>query len=166
MQIPEKFPIHPVAYLLPEKKPAEQARLVADIKLHGQLVPILRWRGQIIDGRHRLAACVEAGVEPWFQDLDDNENPGEVMLAMIALQRHLTASQLAAIAAELSQWSTPGRPRAEEANCVDLRIITALLNEWEVVLSWRHEAKTASLQSCSQETHHPQEIPVSDTQLA
>ena len=40
---------------------------------------------------------------------------------------------------------------------------TALLNEWEVVLSWRHEAKTASLQSSSQETRHHQEIPVSDT---
>ena len=39
----------------------------------------------------------------------------------------------------------------------------ALLNEWEVVLSWRHEANTASLQSSSQETHHHQEIPVSDT---
>ena len=40
---------------------------------------------------------------------------------------------------------------------------TALLNEWEVVLSWRHEANTASLQSWSQETHHHQEIPASDT---
>ena len=39
----------------------------------------------------------------------------------------------------------------------------ALLNEWEVVLSWRHEAKTASLQSSSQERRHHQEIPVSDT---
>ncbi len=44
-----------------------------------------------------------------------------------------------------------------------LRAETALLNEWEVVLSWRHEANTASLQSSSQETHHHQEIPVSDT---
>ena len=39
----------------------------------------------------------------------------------------------------------------------------ALLNEWEVVLSWRHEAKTASLQSSSQEKRQHQEIPVSDT---
>ena len=40
---------------------------------------------------------------------------------------------------------------------------SALLNEWEVVLSWRHEAKTASLQSSSQERRQHQEIPVSDT---
>ena len=39
----------------------------------------------------------------------------------------------------------------------------ALLHEWEVVLSWRHEAKTASLQSSSQEKRQHQEIPVSDT---
>ena len=39
----------------------------------------------------------------------------------------------------------------------------ALLNGWEVVLSWRDEANTASLQSAFQETHHHQEIPTSDT---
>ena len=39
----------------------------------------------------------------------------------------------------------------------------ALLNGWEVVLSWRDEANTASLQSSFQETHHHQEIPTSDT---
>ena len=44
-----------------------------------------------------------------------------------------------------------------------LWVCGALLNEWEVVLSWRHEAKTASLQSSSQERRHHQEIPVSDT---
>ena len=45
----------------------------------------------------------------------------------------------------------------------DLHFGVALLNEWEVVLSWRHEAKTASLQSSSQERRQHQEIPVSDT---
>ena len=35
---------------------------------------------------------------------------------------------------------------------------SALLHEWEVVLSWRHEAKTASLQSSSQEKRQHQEI--------
>ena len=45
----------------------------------------------------------------------------------------------------------------------NLLLLWALLNEWEVVLSWRHEAKTASLQSSSQEKRQHQEIPVSDT---
>ena len=45
----------------------------------------------------------------------------------------------------------------------ELLCVWALLNEWEVVLSWRHEAKTASLQSSSQEKRQHQEIPVSDT---
>ena len=50
--------------------------------------------------------------------------------------------------------------------CATMRVgysPTALLHEWEVVLSWRHEAKTASLQSSSQEKRQHQEIPVSDT---
>ncbi len=49
------------------------------------------------------------------------------------------------------------------APCQLYCIYWALLNEWEVVLSWRHEAKTASLQSSSQEKRQHQEIPVSDT---
>ena len=54
------------------------------------------------------------------------------------------------------------RPRCPVTSWI-VPLRTALLNEWEVVLSWRHEAKTASLQSSSQERRHHQEIPVSDT---
>ena len=61
-----------------------------------------------------------------------------------------------------------GDPNLSQAilfsKCLEhLQKYTALLNEWEVVLSWRHEANTASLQSSSQERRHHQEIPVSDT---
>ena len=68
MNIPEEYSIHPLAHLSRDRTAEEQAELVEDIRIHGQLVLILRWQGQVIDGRHRLAACLEAGVEPRFQD--------------------------------------------------------------------------------------------------
>lgn len=36
------------------------------IAAQGLLVPIVTWRGQVVDGRHRLRACEETGREPSF----------------------------------------------------------------------------------------------------
>ncbi len=124
MLIPEEYPIHPVAFLSPDKTADEQAQLVEDIKEHRQLVPIVRWRGWVIDGRHRLAACLEAGVAPRFEDVDDDAHPGELFLSLVGRQRKMTVSQLAALAVELARWSTRGRPRAGEEDDPDLRVIT------------------------------------------
>ncbi len=124
MPNPDEYPIHPLAYLSRDRTIEEQAELVEDIKAHGQLVPILRWRGQIIDGRHRLAACLGAGIEPWFEDVDDDADPGEIVLALVGKQRKMSPSQLALYGAELSRWSTRGRPQAEDDNCAKMRIIT------------------------------------------
>ena len=124
MNIPEEYRIHPLAHLSRDKTAEEQAELVEDIKIHGQLVPILRWQGHVIDGRHRLAADLEAGVEPWFEDVDADADPGEIVLALVGKQRRMTPSQLSLYGVELSRWSTRGRPRAEDDNCVNLRIIT------------------------------------------
>ena len=65
---------------------------------------------------------------------------------------------------DLSSLMGTELPARVQGRCyTDVGVFTALLNEWEVVLSWRHEAKTASLQSSSQEKRQHQEIPVSDT---
>ena len=124
MQIPEEYPIHPLAYLSRDREPEEQAELVEDIRTHGQLVPIMRLGREVIDGRHRLAACLEVGVEPRFEDLDDDADPGETVLSLVGKQRRMTPSQLSLYGAEISRWSTRGRPRSEGDNCVNLRIIT------------------------------------------
>lgn len=124
MATPREYPIHPLARLTPRKTPEEQDKLKEDIKHHGLLVPIIRWRGQVIDGRHRLAACLKVDIEPRFEDLPDHVDPAEYVLALIATQRHVTPSQLSLSGAEISQSSTRGRPRGQDENCVDLRNIT------------------------------------------
>ena len=124
MTISEEYPIHPLAYLSRDRTAEEQAELVEGIRIHGQLVAILRLRREVIDGRHRLAACLEVGVEPRFEDLDDDADPGEIILALVGKQRRMTPSQLSLYGVELSRWSNRGRPRAEDDNCVNLRIIT------------------------------------------
>ena len=69
--------------------------------------------------------------------------------------------------AETYAWLFDSWPKLPEGTdheaSFEEQCVTALLHEWEVVLSWRHEAKTASLQSSSQEKRQHQEIPVSDT---
>ena len=53
----------------------DYARLVASIGENGLLEPVAVWRGEVIDGRHRLRACAEAGVEPRFSQLDAATDP-------------------------------------------------------------------------------------------
>ena len=61
-----EYPISDLARVFPDMPPGDFARLVASIQEDGLMDPITVWRGQVIDGRHRYAACAEAGVERRF----------------------------------------------------------------------------------------------------
>jgi hypothetical protein len=104
---------HPVIQLIPTMDRGRYAELYLDIKAHGQKVPCLLWRGQLIDGRHRLKACRELGIEPRFETI---ECPEEELLPLVwslnVMRRQLTNSQRAMIAAAATRYSDRGRPRA------------------------------------------------------
>ena len=74
------------------------------------LEEITVWRGQIIDGRHRYAACIRAGVKPRFVHLPDDADPVQYVLDKNAERRDLDASRRAIVAYKLSSMSGPGRP--------------------------------------------------------
>ena len=70
-----EYPISDLARIFPEMTPEDFARLVASIREDGLMDPITVWRGRVIDGRHRYAACAEAGGERRFEYLDDDADP-------------------------------------------------------------------------------------------
>lgn len=96
------FPIHAAAAAFPAISDDELRDLANDIERHGQLVPIEIYQGQVIDGRHRQEACKMAKVEPEYVDVDlGGRTPEEYVWSLNGTRRHLTASQRAAIAADL-----------------------------------------------------------------
>jgi ParB-like chromosome segregation protein Spo0J len=54
------YTCHPACFAFPLLAEAELKDLAEDIKLRGLLHPIVRYQGQILDGRNRLAACAMA----------------------------------------------------------------------------------------------------------
>lgn len=103
--------------------------LTASLKAHGQLAPILRRAGQIVDGRRRLAALNELGVEPWIVDLATDADAGartdllgRSFFELNACRRELSLAVRAAIADTLAtlrrgdnQHSGAGMSREEAA---------------------------------------------------
>jgi hypothetical protein len=96
---PYKF--HPACLAFPLLPDAELRDLADDIKLRGLLHPIVVFRGQILDGRNRLAACEMAGVEPRFAEWASSGSPVEWVISTNLHRRHLSASQRAVVALDL-----------------------------------------------------------------
>ena len=102
---------HPAADLFPlmEVGGPEFGELVADIREHGLLNPIVLHDGKVLDGRNRYRACRHGGVEPRFVEWD-GESPTAHVLSLNLHRRHLTEDQRAAIAVEAKE-------RFEEESC-------------------------------------------------
>jgi hypothetical protein len=88
--------IHPACLWLPELPPDQYAELKADIAKRGLVDPILRKDGFIIDGRHRLQACEELGVEPIFVEFEGTDIIAEIASRNL-FRRHLPAKERAAL---------------------------------------------------------------------
>lgn len=76
------------------------AAFVEDVRQNGQLVPIWVRGGEVIDGRKRLRACEQLGVEPKVIDVNPEQDAAALSRSLNALRTHYTPSQLAMYAAE------------------------------------------------------------------
>ena len=108
--------IHNAAKAMPEMNGQDYDSLRDDIKAHGLLTPIELCEGKIIDGRHRYRVCKELDIKPEFVDAPINgQTPAEYVWSLNGARRHLTASQRAAVAAELMdslrERHPPGKPK-------------------------------------------------------
>ena len=118
------YPISALAKAFPPLDPAQYAHLLTSISDRGLRNPITVWRGEIIDGVHRLKACIEAGVDPRYEFLEDDEDPYEYLADLNIAFRGMTQNQKALTAHLMSHYSTPGRPRSSDENSANLRSFT------------------------------------------
>lgn len=100
METPTDLTEHPIAALMPAMTDEEYGALRDDIRANGLLAPITLYDGQVLDGRHRLRACLELGIEPRYEDFA-GDDPLSFVVATNVHRRHLSAAQRAALAVEL-----------------------------------------------------------------
>lgn len=103
------YPVHSVSELFPAMDAESYAALKDDIAAHGQAEPIVLWKKQLIDGRHRLQACNELGIKPVVVDIADSEDPLAYVISHNLHRRHLTESQRSMVAAKVTTMKV-GRP--------------------------------------------------------
>lgn len=60
--------IHALASLFPPMSDDEFAAICEDVKSNGLVEPIILLDGEVLDGIHRLRACLSADITPRYQD--------------------------------------------------------------------------------------------------
>ena len=110
-----------LATIFPGMSGDEYVSLKDSIRNLGLLEDITMWRGMVVDGYHRLRACLELGIEPSFHHLPGDAIPLEYVAGKNASRRHMSTGQRAVVAFRASRLSAPGRPRETGENCANLR---------------------------------------------
>ena len=93
--------LHEAVFIMPKMKAQDYEDLKSDISKNGLQIPILRYQGKILDGRHRLQACNELGITPHFSDLPEaaNDSPEQIVISLNLHRRHLSETERAMIGA-------------------------------------------------------------------
>ena len=103
---------HQIANIFPMLGEEELGELADDIMQNGLHQPIVLYQGQILDGRNRYQACELAGIESDCTEYEGDDPLGYV-LSLNLHRRHLTASQRAALAAEIANMESGTRTDLE-----------------------------------------------------
>jgi site-specific DNA-methyltransferase (adenine-specific) len=95
--------VHEICSIFPEMTPEEFADLKADIDQHGQREPVWTYQSRVIDGRNRVRACKELGIEPQAREWDGAGSLVAFVTSLNLVRRHLTEDQRAHCAADAAQ---------------------------------------------------------------
>lgn len=85
----------------------EIAALAQDISEQGQLIPIVLYQGQILDGRNRFLACQKAGVTPEFREYTGDDPIGQIA-ALNDHRRHDSPAERALVGARMANLRKGG----------------------------------------------------------
>jgi N6-adenosine-specific RNA methylase IME4 len=121
---------HPLANIFPLLEGEEFDALVEDIRERGQREPIVLYQNQILDGRNRHRACLEAGIACWFEEYD-GDDPLAFVISLNLKRRHLNESQRAMVAAKLATLNDGQRQVGQLADVPTQEQAAALLKVGE-----------------------------------
>ena len=110
---------HPFADMFPMMKGEDFDALVASIEEDGLEEPIIKYKGKILDGRNRYAACTQAGVDPEFDEYK-GDDPLEFVLRKNLHRRQLQTSQRAMIAAKMANLKNGQRADEVSGTSIDV----------------------------------------------
>lgn len=133
---------HPAANVFPLMDDVRLQGLADDIALNGLREPIQVYRGKVLDGRNRLAACEIAGVTPRFEHLPDDVSPWRMAWSLNGQRRDLSSDQRYLLWKECAdadaEWQAEQDRAREEAN---RRRAEAAKEQHQVSKPWAGEAK-------------------------
>lgn len=106
----EHLPYHPLSKTVEFGIGINVEEMAVFMKEHGydENESIIIYRDQILDGRHKHAAAIIAGITPTFRRFVGKS--AEAYVAKKAFRQHLSASQRAMLAADMVTTNGAGRP--------------------------------------------------------
>jgi ParB-like chromosome segregation protein Spo0J len=107
---------HPLANLFPLIEGEDFAALCASIGESGLREPIILFEGEILDGRNRYRACLQAGTEPCFEALPENTEALTYVVDRNLRRCQLNDDQRRMVAARIANLRR-GRPTENSAEC-------------------------------------------------
>jgi len=110
----------------------QYSQLRDDIKEHGQCEDVVVWKGLLLDGRNRLRACKELGIEPQIAELMEETDPVAYVISHNLHRRHLTTTQRSDVAAKLA---TLKRGEAGNGRKVELQFCSSTISDAASLLS-------------------------------
>jgi ParB-like chromosome segregation protein Spo0J len=114
------YEVHPLADAMPALRKQDYQELLADVQTNGLVDPITLFDGKVLDGRNRLRACQEAGIEPRFVEYTGND-PAAFVIAKNIKRRHLSPSQRAMAVAKMSDIVAQLRAQAQDRSLNNLK---------------------------------------------
>ncbi|EHL24144.1 MT-A70 family protein [Acidovorax sp. NO-1] len=109
-----KLVLDPCCQEFPPMEHDDFNSLKESILRNGQLQPLLVWQGRVLDGRHRLKACADLGIQPLFEEVKCSyEEARSMAFAANINRRSLSTGQKALLAARLATRK-PGQTKASK----------------------------------------------------